>query len=263
MAIKHADNLDLGLAQLGARELLTLVYCGDEESHRWRLISALRNTILKISNLGSEAASLQLSWWEDEINRLGAAQPRHPLTRELARIDRDQHASPTWLSEYLTEARARLQGEAAQSDDEARLRLFRTYGIGVLQMHAIGAASPPVPANALTRVGVALGLQAAQASARLVANSFDSLLPAELGDLTADQKAAALASRIHDELGALGDCRTGIRTLDLLTELIRFDNRRLRAGQSPAPIRRSLFAWRIARQLEKDYARDRQTLSSS
>lgn len=259
----NADNLDLGLAQLGTREVLALVYAGEEDAHRWQLIAALRNTILKISSLGSEAASLQLSWWQDEILRLDAAQPRHPLTRELARIDQQRRADPVWLNEYLTEVRARLHGEAAQTDEESRLRLFRTYGIGVMQMHALGTAPAPAPANALTRIGIALGLQAAlEHSNTQASNPAESLLPATFANKDKEPRTVALAARIDDELGVSGELRTGIRTLDLLTELIRFDNRRLRAGQSPAPLRRSLFAWRIARQLEKHYARNRQTLSS-
>jgi len=108
----------------------------------------IRGLPLRLSE--PEPARLRLAWWDEELARLGAGDPRHPRARALA-----PHLAPPpergapdpvrLLRELLIAAEEELAGRGCENDDELRLHCFRSAG-APLAVLARALGLPPEPA---------------------------------------------------------------------------------------------------------------------
>jgi 15-cis-phytoene synthase len=207
-----------------------------------------------------EVAHRKLLWWADELARLGAGAPRHPLTIVLAAALGPEGAP--YLAARLLAARETLAELAVADEAEFKSRLERSQGsIGALAALVLGDS-----ADAGLALGVALGrLEIAESVAsdarrgrlRLPLAGLPALVPAALaaGEFPpavrqAQQRLARLA---EEDLRAGGASEAA--PLRVLRALARARIARWRKRGYPAlppsptlaPLADLFIAWRAAR----------------
>ncbi len=197
-------------------------------------IEALRRELLGLAKTRAEVAATKIAWWRRALN---TDERRHPA---LAKLHID---TPLPLfTEFLIEAEARHHGEAAQTEDESRLRLLRVYAtpwqallsqLGANDLSNRRLASSIALAYALAR-GARLGLYPGM------------LCPAWKVAASAEKTLASAALDALDEIQGV----TGLRSLDILAALTRADCLRILADKPPLRWRLPWTAWRIARNLD-------------
>jgi len=127
-----------------ARESLALLF---------RLESELRSIVVSPKDHG--VAHLKLQWWREEIRRLAAGTPRHPITQSI--IAAAPRAATAWLplDDFLTSLQLELA--AAAIDDDAELGRFLALADGHARAIALSLGDGPDSARE------ALGADAGQA----------------------------------------------------------------------------------------------------
>jgi phytoene synthase len=166
----------------GSDEELVANFLRGAEERRFRLLCALRDTILGAKAQGREPAvgAVKLDWWRQELGRLAAGEPRHPLTRALQpELDADSPYLP-WLEELTICAESLGGRETPDSVDGLRLHCFRREGT-VLTLAAApdGDAADDNPRRTAARhAGIAWGL--AKSTAALADGRQLFLLPQDL-----------------------------------------------------------------------------------
>jgi len=89
---------------------------------------------------GSEAAAAQakLLWWRDEIRRLAAGAPLHPITRHIAALPHAGSADLAGLEVAVEAVAAELAGVPVERADELDAHAAALYGIPLLVAARLG-----------------------------------------------------------------------------------------------------------------------------
>lgn len=221
-----------------ARETLALLF---------QLESELRSIVVSPKDHG--VAHLKLQWWREEIRRLAAGTPRHPITQALAAAA--PHAASAWLplDDFLTSLELELA--AAAVDDDAELGRFLALADGHARTIALSLGGEP------DSTLEALGADAGQAirGAQIVADWCASPMDEPRRDAVM-RLATQTRTRWARACAALSDSRlASLRGLRVLGELHlallgRLEKTGFRPGTRPElPAMQSLWtAWRAARQ---------------
>lgn len=90
-----------------AREILALLF---------QLETELRSIVVSPRDHG--VAHLKLQWWREEVRRLAAGAPRHPITQALAHLTRCTASAWAPLDDYLTSLELELAAVAVDNDAE-------------------------------------------------------------------------------------------------------------------------------------------------
>lgn len=169
----------------GSDEELVANFLRGREERRFRLLCALRDTILSVTAGSREPAvgTVKLGWWRQELGRLAAGEPRHPLTTALQPVLCPDSPYVSWLEEFVICAESMARREAPDSVDALRLHCFRREGVALtLAAAADGGAIDDDPRRRAARhAGIAWGL--AKTAAALSGGRQLFLLP---GDLAAE-----------------------------------------------------------------------------
>ncbi len=251
----------------GSEEELVANFLRGAGQRRFRLLCALRDTILAATAQVREPAvgAVKLDWWRQELGRLAAGQPRHPLTRALQpELEADSPYLP-WLEEIVICTESLGRREAPDSVDGLRLHCFRREGtVLTLAAAADGDAADDNPRRTAARhAGIAWGL--AKSTAALADGRQLFLLPR---DLAADAGLEDVPAGRWPEHGAfrraverlaeagleeLARARHEVASTSAVTAVVgavseaHLSARRRRAGRSAHPVQLLWRAWRAAR----------------
>jgi phytoene synthase len=251
----------------GSDEELVANFLRGAGERRFRLLCALRDTILGATARGREPAvgAVKLDWWRQELGRLAAGEPRHPLTRALqSELDADSPYLP-WLEELTICAESLGRREAPDSVDGLRLHCFRREGTVLTLAAAPGgdAADDNPRRTAARHAGIAWGL--AKSTAALADGRQLFLLPQDLAadagleDVPAGrwpkhegfQRAIErLAAAGIEELGRARQEVAGASAVTAVAGAVSEAHLRARcrdAGRSAHPLQLLWRAWRAAR----------------
>ena len=251
----------------GSDEELVANFLRGAGERRFRVLCSLRDTILATTVQGREPAvgTVKLDWWRQELGRLAAGEPRHPLTRALQpELDADSPYLP-WLEELAICAESLGRREAPDSVDGLRLHCFRREGpILTLAAAPGGDAAEDNPRRTAARhAGIAWGL--AKSTAALADGRQLFLLPQDLAadaglqDVPAGRWPEHEAFRRAVErlaeagLDELARARDEVASASPVTALVgavseaHLSARRRGAGRSAHPLQLLWRAWRAAR----------------
>jgi phytoene synthase len=166
----------------GSDEELVANFLRGDSERRFRLLCALRDTILAASAGSRDPAigAVKLDWWRQEIARLAGGAPRHPLTGGLAELLPADSPFVPWLEELVICAESLGRGETPESVDQLRLYCFRREGAALtLAAAPSGEKTRDEPARAAARhAGIAWGV--ANTTAALAAGRQLFLLPRDV-----------------------------------------------------------------------------------
>ncbi len=255
----------------GSDEELVANFLRGDAERRFRLLCALRDTILNATAQNREPAvgGVKLDWWRQEIARLAAGQPRHPLTTGLQGLVPADSPFVPWLEELVICAESLGRREAPESVQELRLFCFRREGAALTLAAAPRSdAAPDEPRRIAARhAGIAWGM--AKATAALAGGRQLFLLPRDIASDTGlddippgrwpqqDGFRRALERLADAGLGELARARTEIRSASAVTAVIaavseaHLAARRRGGGRaahgSAHPLQLLWRAWRAAR----------------
>jgi 15-cis-phytoene synthase len=85
-------------------------------------------------------ARIQLTWWRDEMNRLAANSPLHPISRHLAELPRAAVAVFAPLANSVEAAIAQVAGAPLERADELQPHADALYGTPLLAAARLGGA---------------------------------------------------------------------------------------------------------------------------
>lgn len=107
---------------------LAMLYAEVDVRERFVAATAVASEIVDASSdaVSAEVRPVKLSWWDDEIQRLAAGAPRHPLTQALSAAQLDASALPL-MRQWLVAART-TRDEQDVSRTTFRVDAFRRYG---------------------------------------------------------------------------------------------------------------------------------------
>lgn len=221
-----------------ARERLALLF---------QLESELRSIVISPRDHG--VAHLKLQWWREEIGRLTAGVPRHPLTEALARAAPRAPAAWAPLDDFLTSLELELAAVAI--DDDAELGRFLALADGHARAMALSLDS--APGSGLEALGADLGqaIRGVQIVSDWCATPMDEPRRGAVMRLAAQTRlrwARASAALTDSRLASL----RGLRVLGELhlAALGRLEEAAFQPGtRRELPMMQSLWtAWRAARQ---------------
>jgi len=166
----------------GSDEELIANFLRGESQRRFRLLCALRDTILTATAQSRDPAvgAVKLDWWRQEIARLVAGEPRHPLTRGLGELLAPASPFVPWLEELVICAESLGRGETPESVDQLRLYCFRREGAALtLAAAQRGGETQDEPSRKAARhAGIAWGM--AKTTAALAHGRQLFLLPRDI-----------------------------------------------------------------------------------
>jgi phytoene synthase len=143
----------------------------------------------------ASVAQIKLTWWRDEIRRLVAGSPLHPVTRYIARLPHADAARLSELERVVEAAAAQLAGVPLERAGELEPHAGSLYGIPLLA--AVQLTNPLQAGEARACIGAlaaaeylsrALADYRREARAGRVPFPVDELLAAQIDndDLTAE-----------------------------------------------------------------------------
>jgi 15-cis-phytoene synthase len=89
----------------------------------------------------AEVARIKLAWWRDELRRLAADSPLHPVTRYLAELPRIDTSAFAPLQGSLEAAAAQLAGVPLERSAELESHAAALYGLPLVIASRLGGAS--------------------------------------------------------------------------------------------------------------------------
>ena len=252
----------------GSDEELVANFLRGDSERRFRLLCALRDTILTAAAQSRDPAvgAVKLDWWRQEIARLAAGEPRHPLTSGLAGFLPPGSPFVPWLEELVICAESLGRGESPESVDQLRLYCFRREGAALTLAAAPRGDEPRNdPRCAAARhAGIAWGM--AKTTAALAAGRQLFLLPRDVaaeagldgvppGRWQEQDGFRRAVERLADAgLEELARAGTGIRNASAVTAVVaavsetHLSGRRRDGTRGPAhPLQLLWRAWRAAR----------------
>lgn len=107
---------------------LALLYAEVDVRERFLAAIAVASEIIDASSdtVSAEVRPVKLTWWDDELRRLAAGAPRHPLTKALSTTRLEASALPL-IRQWLVAART-TRDESDVSRTTFRVDAFRRYG---------------------------------------------------------------------------------------------------------------------------------------
>ncbi len=126
-----------------ARGIVALLFALESE---WRSIVA--------GSIDHGVAHLKLHWWREEIQRLAADQPRHPLTQAVATSVPDAGGLCDPLADFLTSME--LQFAEVAIDDETQLERYLVLAAGLARAMTVAVSDRPADPDAL-QIGSGIG----------------------------------------------------------------------------------------------------------
>lgn len=257
----------------------SLLFAPEAERYALTVVHAFRVHMLDIvrSTRETQVAEVKIHWWREELDRIEATEPRHPLGREIATVAHRFDLDPTRFRDMLRAAEVELSQTSITTWTELRHYCHLSAGAAQKLCTAI-LATPPRRNEALTtfasRLGEALKLTQILRDAREDAHFGRVYLPLDelerRGLTVASFKAqptaegSSLLGEIHDR--AMAAFRDAISSLDardhaaqtpglilaalhekLLEKMKQrnFDDGQRKMGLSPP--RKLWIAWRTAR----------------
>jgi phytoene synthase len=130
-------------------------------------INALHAEISTVADDCSEpgVAAVKLNWWAEELERLRQGQPRHPVSRAMAKAVTDHALDPTVLDELVTGARMDLEYGTYPSFRELSVYCHR-LGVTPAQI-AVQICGHEDPASLAVAHDLGMGLQLVRMLRRL------------------------------------------------------------------------------------------------
>lgn len=170
----------------GSDEELVANFLRGDAERRFRLLCALRDAILAAPGRSREpsVSSVKLEWWRQELARLAAGEPRHPLTTGLQPLLPAGSPYLPWLEELLICAESLERREAPDSIDGLRLQCFRRESAALTLAAMVdvpkdaSAEDEQAARTAAKHAGIAWGL--AKTAATLAERRELFLLPRDL-----------------------------------------------------------------------------------
>lgn len=193
-------------------------------------------------------AHLKLRWWREEIGRLSASAPRHPITQALMQAAPDAVAAWPPLADFLTSLELELAAVAI--DDEAELDRFLALADGHLRTAALALA---VGAAAGESLGSDIGqvVRGVQVVTDWCSTAMDEPRRQAVHRLAARSQACWQRALTRFDSDGLGPLR-GLRVLGALSmaQLARLERGGFRPGlRHELTAMQGLWtAWRAARQ---------------
>lgn len=194
-------------------------------------------------------AHLKLQWWRDELARLAAGAPRHPLAQALAQIAPDRTAAWPPLGDFLTSLQLELAAVAI--DDQAELARFLACADGHSRSIALALGDGPAAARESLGADVGQAVRGVQIVADWCATVMDEPRRQAVQRLATTCRARWQSAESRFGVAG-GDSLRGLRVLgsQFMTVLERLEQAGFRPGQRrDLPAITSLWtAWRAARQ---------------
>jgi phytoene synthase len=192
---------------------LALIFAPDESRAPLTALYALDVELTESTRIAEHAvAHARLDWWQEELDRLSAGQPLHPLTRELRHAPREA----ALLDARIAAAREELAARAPDSDRD--LDRWLDARRGTIELSAaliLGLAHPRPAAAALGRaLGIVDMLNEMRGEARAGRSRVAGIGKAGLAEIAADPwtpTVLALRAKLADRAAtALGESREAL-----------------------------------------------------
>ena len=216
-------------------------------AHLFQLENELRSIVIAPRDHG--VAHLKLQWWREEIGRLAAGTPRHPLTQALAQTAPDAVAAWPPLGDFLTSLELELAAVAI--DDDAELGRFLALADGHTRSIALALESGNQAARADLGADVGQAIRGVQIVTAWCATAMDQTRREAVKRLAARSRSCWESALTKFASSGFASLR-GLRVLGALSmlQLTRLEHASFRPGlRRELPAMRSLWtAWRAARQ---------------
>ena len=103
-------------------------------------------------------ARAKLGWWRDEIARLYAGSPQHPVTRALADVRQHARLEQRWFDEIITGMEMDLDHDGYETFDDLLLYCWRAAGVVGLLSAAVFGYDDPATEDYAQKLGTAFQL---------------------------------------------------------------------------------------------------------
>ncbi len=194
-------------------------------------------------------AHLKLQWWREEIRRLAAGSPRHPVTQALAQSTPGTAVAWSPLSDFLTSLELELAAVAI--DDDAELERFLALADGHARTMALSLGGQSDTGREALGRDVGQSIRSAQIIVDWCATAMDEPRRQAVLRLAARSRENWTSAVCQLDDAGLESLR-GLRVLGALhmALLERLERAAFPPGMRPAlPAMHSLWtAWRAARQ---------------
>jgi len=225
--------------------LFTPRHARDAVALLFQLESELRSIVVAPRDHG--VAHLKLHWWRDEIQRLAAGSPRHPLTQALDRAAPQAVAAWPPLTDFLTSLELELAAVAI--DDEMELDRFLALADGLARTLVL-AVDEQGAGRAETGAEAGRAIRGVQLVAQWSGTAMDEPRKSAVLHLAGQSRA-----RWHRAAAAMSgsDTLRGLRVFGELhmALLARMERGQFRPGigrRDLPPLRGLWTAWHAARQ---------------
>ncbi|MEM1438858.1 MAG: hypothetical protein AAF545_13065 [Pseudomonadota bacterium] len=224
-----------GFAMTDAGDCLRLAMAFVDEPYGQRLEAAylLREAVVGAATTSSETAvcATQLQWWRDELDRLVAGEPKHPVSQQFAeRIGTDADTMQ-FANEWIVDTERLLFGPAPEDTASHRIAGYRRYGASLML-----ALTPETRASCAPVVrDIAVALYALDEHRNEPVFDYET--------------AMTLHATINDSAEQLTDVGVAVLAATSANAL-----RRRYDGLKPGAVRQLRFAWRSARRTRKNGA---------
>jgi phytoene synthase len=152
-------------------------------------IYALLTEWRALMNPGTErgVAQIKLVWWGEEMSRMAAGAPRHPITRHLAALPRASSTDFTPLTRSIEAAGAQIAGVPLEQAGELESHADALYGVPLVVAALLGGAGADgtlrhciAPLAAAQYLAAAIAEYGREARAGRVPFPVDDLLAADI-----------------------------------------------------------------------------------
>jgi phytoene synthase len=196
-------------------------------------------------------AHLKLHWWREEIQRLAADKPRHPLTQALATAAPNARDLGDPLTDFLTSMELELAEVAI--DDEAQLERFLALAAGLSRALAVTVTGPQADLVTLqigSDIGQAVrGVQIVADWCHAPANEHRRAAMLRLAARSRASWDKAIQCMRHPQHEALRGLRVLGQVHMVMLDRMQSDNYRVPVRGDGLPAIQCLWtAWRAARQ---------------
>lgn len=109
-----------GVAVPGSIDYFGLLFCPESERENLRLLLAFEKLLnnLSIRNMEPEVRQAKLSWWADEMSRIRAGKPAHPVAISVSELLRRREVAPTPLFEMFSAVVREASGQLPDNPDD-------------------------------------------------------------------------------------------------------------------------------------------------
>jgi 15-cis-phytoene synthase len=153
----------------------------------------------------ADVARIKLAWWQDEMGRLAAGSPLHPISRYLANLEGTAATDWSPLAQPVAAAAAQVAGVPLERAAELQSHADALFGVPLLMAARLGGAPSPSVQHCIAAlaeaqyVARALSAYGREARAGRIVFPVDELLEAGVGndDLAARDPPPHLNAYLH------------------------------------------------------------------